>query len=119
MCGLAREARILGRVGVGAGHATQLPAAVVTPREHASVVAQRQGVELAKRAGKYNGRRADETMHKRIIALRSSGRPISETATLAGCSESQVKRVWAKYQQRLVEQQHSPETTTTTTEAAA
>jgi DNA invertase Pin-like site-specific DNA recombinase len=80
---------------------------------------QRQGVELAKRAGKYNGRRADETMHKRIIALRSSGRPISETATLAGCSESQVKRVWAKYQQRLVEQQHSPETATTTTEAAA
>ncbi|WP_416347373.1 recombinase family protein [Denitromonas sp.] len=80
---------------------------------------QRQGVELAKRAGKYNGRRADATMHKRIIALRSSGRPISETATLAGCSESQVKRVWAKHQQRLAEQQHSPETATTTTEAAA
>lgn len=79
---------------------------------------QRQGVELAKRAGKYNGRRADATMHQRIIALRSSGRPISETATLAGCSESQVKRVWAKYQQRLAAQQHAPEIAMTTTEAA-
>jgi DNA invertase Pin-like site-specific DNA recombinase len=56
---------------------------------------QRQGVELAKQAGKYNGRRADEAMHRRIIALRSGGRSIAETAQLAGCSESQVKRVWA------------------------
>lgn len=80
---------------------------------------QRQGVELAKRAGKYNGRRADETMHKRIIALRSSGRPISETAQLSGCSESQVKRVWAKYQQNLVEQEQATETAWITTEATA
>ena len=80
---------------------------------------QRQGVELAKRAGKYNGRRADETMHKRIIALRSSGRPISETAQLSGGSESQVKRVWAKYQQNLVEQKQATETAWITTEATA
>ncbi len=56
---------------------------------------QRQGVELAKQAGKYAGRQADTTIHDTIIALRSAGRSIAETAKLAGCSESQVKRVWA------------------------
>ena len=56
---------------------------------------QRQGVELAKSAGKYAGRQADTGMHQRIIALRSSGHSITETAKLSGCSESQVKRVWA------------------------
>lgn len=56
---------------------------------------QRQGVELAKHAGKYAGRQANTTMHERIIALRSSGHSIIKTAKLAGCSESQVKRVWS------------------------
>ena len=32
----------------------------------------------------------------------------SQTASLAGCNESQVKRVWAKYQQRLADQQRTP-----------
>ena len=56
---------------------------------------QRQGIELAKRAGRYVGRQANTTMHERIIALRSSGHSITKTAKLAGCSESQVKRVWS------------------------
>jgi DNA invertase Pin-like site-specific DNA recombinase len=56
---------------------------------------QRQGVELAKNAGKYAGRKADMTTHSRIIALRAGGHSIAETAKLAACSESQVKRVWA------------------------
>jgi DNA invertase Pin-like site-specific DNA recombinase len=56
---------------------------------------QRQGVELARSAGKYEGRKADANMHRRIEALRGSGHSITETARLAGCSESQVKRVWA------------------------
>lgn len=56
---------------------------------------QRQGVELAKKAGRYTGRRADEATHARIIALRSAGKSIAATAKLAGCSQSQVKRVWA------------------------
>ena len=34
-------------------------------------------------------------MHQRIIALRGSGHSITETARRAGCSESQVKRIWA------------------------
>jgi DNA invertase Pin-like site-specific DNA recombinase len=56
---------------------------------------QRQGVELAKSAGKYAGRQTNTGMHQRIEALRGGGHSIAETAKLAGCSESQVKRVWA------------------------
>lgn len=60
---------------------------------------QRQGVELAKSAGRYTGRKADTKVHDRIVALRSGGHSIPETARLAGCSESQVKRVWALHNQ--------------------
>lgn len=56
---------------------------------------QRQGIELAKDAGKYSGRKADARTHERVIALRTAGHSIAETARLAGCSVSQVKRVWA------------------------
>ncbi|HBP5913483.1 TPA: helix-turn-helix domain-containing protein [Pseudomonas aeruginosa] len=56
---------------------------------------QRQGVELAKADGRYTGRPEDTGTHERIIALRSAGRSIADTARLAQCSPSQVKRVWA------------------------
>ncbi|EGF7425545.1 recombinase family protein [Escherichia coli] len=59
---------------------------------------QRQGVQLAKAAGKYTGRKTDLVTHERIITLRQSGLTIERTATLAGCSISQVKRVWAIHQ---------------------
>jgi len=55
---------------------------------------QRQGVELAKAKGKYHGRKTDAATHQRIIALRIAGKSIAETARLAACSGSQVKRVW-------------------------
>lgn len=58
---------------------------------------QRQGVELAKASGKYKGRKPDNKTHERIIALRESGMTIGRTATLAGCSISQVKRIWSIY----------------------
>lgn len=58
---------------------------------------QSQGIELAKQAGKYNGRKADAITHERIITLRRSGHSIAETARLAGCSPSQVKRIWAQW----------------------
>ncbi|MDP3333308.1 MAG: recombinase family protein [Methylococcaceae bacterium] len=58
---------------------------------------QRQGVQLAKIAGKYAGRVADTTTHQRIVALRGAGHTIKRTADLAGCSESQVKRIWADH----------------------
>ena len=56
---------------------------------------QRQGIELAKAAGRYAGRKTDTATHARIVALREGGKSIAETAKLAGCSQSQVKRVGA------------------------
>lgn len=56
---------------------------------------QRQGINIAKRAGRYNGRKPNLTLHKRIIGLRETGMSISRTAELAGCSIAQVKRVTA------------------------
>ncbi|MCZ2328944.1 helix-turn-helix domain-containing protein [Bartonella sp. F02] len=43
---------------------------------------------------------APYAMHDRIVALRTAGHSIKKTAKLAGCSESQVKRVWAMAQQK-------------------
>lgn len=62
---------------------------------------QLQGIHLAKLNGKYAGRKTDKAVHERIIALRQANRSIAETAKLAGCSESQVKRVWALHRQQL------------------
>lgn len=62
---------------------------------------QRQGVQLAKAAGKYAGRVPDATTYQRIIALRGAGQSIKRTAELAGCSESQVKRIWAIHRNQL------------------
>ncbi len=45
---------------------------------------QRQGVQLAKAAGKYTGRKADTATHQRIVALRRAGQTIERTAELAG-----------------------------------
>jgi DNA invertase Pin-like site-specific DNA recombinase len=61
---------------------------------------QREGVKLAVLAGKYRGRKADTAQHQRILALRASSLSIKETARLAGCSESQVKRICAKQRAR-------------------
>lgn len=58
---------------------------------------QKQGVQLAKDSGKYKGKKADTVTHQRIIALRSSGQSIHQTSKLAGCSVSQVKRIWSIY----------------------
>jgi DNA invertase Pin-like site-specific DNA recombinase len=56
---------------------------------------QRQGVQLAKVAGKYVGRAPDTVTHQRIVALRAAGYTIHKTAALTACSPSQVKRIWA------------------------
>ncbi len=56
---------------------------------------QKQGIELAKRDGKYAGRPVNTVIHDKIVLLRSKKHSIAKTAKLAGCSESQVKRVWA------------------------
>ncbi|OAI00886.1 resolvase [Methylomonas methanica] len=56
---------------------------------------QQQGIQIAKSAGKYAGRVANTDVHRRIVALRGAGHSIKQTAELAGCSPSQVKRVCA------------------------
>ena len=56
---------------------------------------QQQGVQRAKAAGRYMGRKSDLVTHERIISLRQAGQTIGRTAMLAGCSISQVKRIWA------------------------
>ncbi|RMT18173.1 Resolvase [Pseudomonas amygdali pv. mori] len=62
---------------------------------------QRQGIDLAKCAGRYAGRKPNTKMHERVIALKSGGCSIAETARLAGVSVSQVKRVWAQNQAKV------------------
>lgn len=56
---------------------------------------QQQGIQLAKAAGKYAGRAGDKNLHARVVALRANN-SIAQTAKLAGCSVSQVKRICAK-----------------------
>ena len=58
---------------------------------------QKEGIELAKRQGRYQGRTSDLRLHKRIIEYRSRKTSIAETAKLCGCSVSLVKSVWAKF----------------------
>ena len=56
---------------------------------------QRQGIEIARREGRYTGRKADLAQHRRIVALREAGMSIAKTAELTPCSPAQVKRVMA------------------------
>lgn len=59
-------------------------------------VRQQQGIEIAQQQGKYRGRRPNQALHDRVVAFRSGGYSIAETARLADCSASQVKRIWAR-----------------------
>lgn len=47
---------------------------------------QRQGIETAKRNGKYQGRRANKALHERVLALRVGEYSIAETARLGECT---------------------------------
>jgi len=58
---------------------------------------QRQGIQRAKKAGRFTGRVADHKLHARIVALRSRKESIADTAVLCQCSEATVKRVWAAH----------------------
>lgn len=58
---------------------------------------QNEGIQIAKREGRYHGRIADKQLHKRIIEYRSRGTSIAETAKLNQCSVSLVKTVWARH----------------------
>lgn len=56
---------------------------------------QRQGIDIAKKKGRYTGRKADQAQHRRIVALRDAGMSIAKTAELTPCSPAQVKRIMA------------------------
>lgn len=59
---------------------------------------QREGIELAKAAGKYKGgRKADKKTHELIVTLRKANHTIAATARLADCSEPLVKLVWRQH----------------------
>ncbi|HBH7899839.1 recombinase family protein [Vibrio parahaemolyticus] len=61
---------------------------------------QKQGIELAKKKGKYQGRKANHKQHELIIKLRPN-HTIEDTARLVGCSQSQVKRIWREHKMQL------------------
>ncbi len=69
---------------------------------------QREGIELAKRAGRYTGRKPDLAHHRRIVALRDAGMSIARTAQLAECSIAQVKRVTALHRAKLAQSAKAP-----------
>lgn len=62
---------------------------------------QKEGIALAKRNGRYNGRKPDIQLHKRIIENRKSGTSIARTAELNSCSISLVKSVWSQHQKKI------------------
>jgi DNA invertase Pin-like site-specific DNA recombinase len=96
---LTKEADGVAKIVLEAVQAMLLKLALQMARDDYEVrrVRQQQGVRLAKTAGKYTGRKADTAIHRRIIALREAGHTLSGTAELAGCSMSQVKRIWYAY----------------------
>lgn len=57
---------------------------------------QRQGIQLAKQAGKYLGKQSDKKRRAQVIALRASGHSIQKTAQLTGYSTTHVKRITAE-----------------------
>lgn len=54
---------------------------------------QAQGIEKAKVAGRYQGRPADEKLHKRVKELLDAGLGIRATARHANCSTTTVLRI--------------------------
>jgi DNA invertase Pin-like site-specific DNA recombinase len=71
---------------------------------------QREGIEIARRAGRYTGRKPDTAQHRRIFALREAGMSIARTAELAGCSIAQVKRVTAAFRRGAIATGERPDT---------
>lgn len=68
---------------------------------------QKQDIEQAKQQGKYRGRRPNQALHDRVIGFRRGGHSIAETARLAECSTSQVKRIWARQHDRHAQTSHT------------
>ena len=67
-------------------HLSTVPMSRADGRSAVAAAAYRSGSEMVD----------DRRQHERIVALRSAGKSIAETARLAECSASQVKRIWAE-----------------------
>ncbi len=87
------------RAGSRADHAFRLALQMARDDYEDRRERQRQGIELARQAGRYKGRRADPKRRAQVVALRKSGYSINKTAELAGYSAAQVKRIWAEVSQ--------------------
>ena len=58
---------------------------------------QKEGIAVAKSMGRRFGKRPDEKLHQRIIALRQEGYSKNKTAELLETSPATVARVWREY----------------------
>ena len=56
-------------------------------------IRQAQGIEKAKRQGKYRGRPIDKTAHTRVASVLRDGHSVRRTAEIAGVSPSTVQRI--------------------------
>src|SRR3546814_20747382 len=70
---------------------------------------QRQGIALAKAAGRSGGRKGDRATHARIVALREAGKSIAKTAELADCDRRSEERRVGKECGRTCRSRWSPE----------
>ena len=101
---LAAEADPVGRIVLESMQELLLKLALQMARDDYERRRERQlqGIQAAKGAGRYKGTKPNLAMHERIIEFRKAGHGIARTATLAGCSVSQVKLVWSAYKRNLV-----------------
>lgn len=101
LSGQAAEAEGVEKIVLEAMQAMLLRIALQTARDDYETrrERQRQGIEIAKANGKFTGRKADQELRARVLALRTT-HSITKTAELAGCSVSQVKRISADNKKR-------------------
>ena len=54
---------------------------------------QAEGIEKAKKIGKYKGRRINHNLHENIIALLKAGKSYNGIVSLLGCSKSTISKI--------------------------
>jgi DNA invertase Pin-like site-specific DNA recombinase len=54
---------------------------------------QAEGIEKAKKIGKYKGRRINHNLHENIIALLKAGKSYNSIVSLLGCSKSTISKI--------------------------
>ena len=64
---------------------------------------QKEGIALAKKAGRYTGRPPNKNLKANIIRMRTEGVGIVETAKRARCSQTHVKKVWREHKDNIKE----------------